>query len=358
MADDSSKGAGSVPAMVDMSQLASLLMQARGPLLDRVTRQIAKFDGDGSVEVTEWLAAVERVCKVEGVKPESVVSFLLDGEPARLFRRLSVAEAEDWDVVKKALMNGYASPMPAVYKEWHSLSLREGESVDGYVDKLERLAGRLRVGFGSTIFRSRFYDGLPRQLYEWAASRDGAYDDDCDGFNLVLARVRERVATQRAVGGRESRPSTSRVSAAAPRSAGRPARSGSRGGAECYRCGERGHRVKSCPVKPSRRPTPTVERGPRCWRCGKGDHVIRDCPEPPPLASAAASGGSPVRSDPPAVPSTSAAGIAAAVTRRPSVRLTGWMEVDEETGKVVRVGGPEGFYLEDAVRGTASSPRE
>ena len=167
-----------MPAMVDMGQLASLLMQARGPLLDRVTRQIAKFNGDGSVDVTEWLAAVERVCGLEDVKPASVIGFLLDGEPARLFRRLSVADAEDWKAVKKALMDGYASPMPAVYREWHSLSLREGESVDAYVDRLERLAGRLRVEFGSTFFRSKFYDGLPRHLYEWAVAKEGAYEDD------------------------------------------------------------------------------------------------------------------------------------------------------------------------------------
>ena len=180
--------------MVDVSQLASLLLQARGPMLDRVTRQVSKFTGDGSIDVMEWLAAVERVCELEEVKPETVVGFLLDGEPARLHRRLSVDSAKKWDMVKKALMDGYALPMPAVYKRWHGLGLGEGESIDVYVDTLERLAARLKVEFGSTMFRSKFYDGLPQPLYEWAINRDGAYDDDAASFGTVLSRVRERMA--------------------------------------------------------------------------------------------------------------------------------------------------------------------
>ena len=116
--------------MVDINQLASLLSQARGPMLDRVTRQVEQFTGDGSVDVMEWLAAVERVCALEEVKPEKVVGFLLDGEPARLYRRLSVENAKQWGVVRKTLVDGYATPMPVVYKRWHGLSLGEGESID------------------------------------------------------------------------------------------------------------------------------------------------------------------------------------------------------------------------------------
>ena len=109
--------------MVDMGQLASLLSQARGPLLDRVTRQVKKFTGDGSIDMMEWLATVERVCELEEVQPEKMVGFLLDGEPARLYQRLSVESAKQWGVVRKTLVDGYATPMPVVYNRWHSLSL-------------------------------------------------------------------------------------------------------------------------------------------------------------------------------------------------------------------------------------------
>ena len=266
--------------VVDVNQLASLLSQARGPMLDRVTRQVSKFTGDGSVDVMEWLATVERVCELEEAKPETIVGFLLGGEPARLHRRLSADSAKKWDVVKKTLMDGYALPMPAVYKRWHGLSLREGESLDGYVDTLERLAERLKVGFGSTAFRSKFYDGLPQPLYEWAINRDGAYDDDAASFGTVLTRVRERMATRRALASRLSRPATASASSASTSGTRRPTRSSSRGGSECYRCGEKGHRVKDCPVKPSRRPRHGQEK-PKCWRCCSTTHILRDCPDPP-----------------------------------------------------------------------------
>ena len=42
-------------AMVDVRQLASILMQSKGPIIDRIARQVRKFEGDGSIDVTEWL---------------------------------------------------------------------------------------------------------------------------------------------------------------------------------------------------------------------------------------------------------------------------------------------------------------
>ena len=335
--------------MVDIDQLASLISQARGPLLDRVTRQVKKFTGDGSIDVMEWLATVERVCELEEVPPEKMVGFLLDGEPARLYRRLSVESAKQWGVVRKTLEDGYATPMPVVYNRWHSLSLSEGGSLDGYVDTLERLAERLKVGFGSTVFRSKFYSGLPQPIYEWAIGRDGAYDNDETSFSTVLSRVRERMATRRALASRLSRPAAPSISAASTSGTQRPAGRSSRGGAECYRCGERGHRVRDCPVKQSRRPKQDRST---CWRCGSSSHTLRDCPKPPPRASCA---GAEAAESSAAVPAPSVPVSAAASVSR---RVIGWAEVDEDGRVIDRGEVPRGFYLEDVAREPAPSTRE
>ena len=73
-------------------------------------RQIIKLKGDGSVNVVEWLDSVERLCMLEGVKPEIIIGFLLEGELLQLHRRLSVGDADKWDVVRKALIDSFALP--------------------------------------------------------------------------------------------------------------------------------------------------------------------------------------------------------------------------------------------------------
>ena len=337
--------------MVDIGQLASLLSEARGPMLDRVTRQVKKFTGDGSLNVMEWLATLERVCEVERVSPAKVVGFLLDGEPARLYRRLSIADVKKWEAVKDSLVNEYAAPMPEIYNRWHNLSLGEGGSIDGYVDTLAKLADRLKVGYGSTVFRAKFYKGLPQHVYEWAIGYSGAYDNDAASFGTVLTRVRERMATRRALANRLSHPGSAPHSTASTSGPQRPTGRSSRGSAQCYRCGERGHRVRDCPVRPSRKPK---QDGPASWRSGSSSRVLPDHPRPPPRASAAGAEGHATSA---AVPAPSTPVAAAAPVRK---RVIGWAEIDED-GRIIKQGRggiPPGFYLEDADRETAPSTQE
>ena len=56
--------------MVDIGTLASILMQAKGPIIDRLERALSKFSGDGTLDVSEWLDGLERRCKAERVSPE------------------------------------------------------------------------------------------------------------------------------------------------------------------------------------------------------------------------------------------------------------------------------------------------
>ena len=60
-----SSGVGKQGLLVDVGQLANVLTQARGPILDRLARQLRKLTGGGSTDVVEWLESLERLCQLE-----------------------------------------------------------------------------------------------------------------------------------------------------------------------------------------------------------------------------------------------------------------------------------------------------
>ena len=101
---------GTPPLLVDVSALANILTQARGPILDRLTRQLPKLTGDGSVDVMEWLADLERLCQLESVTPVDIIGHMLEGSAARLYRRMLVGDATQWSVGKAALVTEFAMP--------------------------------------------------------------------------------------------------------------------------------------------------------------------------------------------------------------------------------------------------------
>ena len=59
--------------VVDVGQLANILTQARGPIIDRLSRALSKLSGDGNVAVTEWFSNLERLCGVERVEPADII---------------------------------------------------------------------------------------------------------------------------------------------------------------------------------------------------------------------------------------------------------------------------------------------
>ena len=128
-------------ALVDVRQLASILMASKGPIIDRIARQVRKFEGDGTIDVTEWLKDVDRLCLVERVRPTEVVEHLLGGGALRLFRSLMVSEANQWDVVKATLLSQYGLDPQEAYGRFTARKLLPGEVVDIYIDDLVRLGG-------------------------------------------------------------------------------------------------------------------------------------------------------------------------------------------------------------------------
>ena len=147
---------------VSVSQLANILTQARGPILDRLGRSLPKLSGDGTLDVSEWLADLERLCRVEQIDCVDVIDFMLDGNARRVYRRMIVAEASSWEVVKGTLLAEYALPRQEAWRRFTARRLNAGETVDVYVDDLERLGRRVDLTPESMAFRVSFTSACPR----------------------------------------------------------------------------------------------------------------------------------------------------------------------------------------------------
>ena len=55
---------GVTPVLADARVLASIVNQAKGPILMRIHQRFPKFTGDGSTEVTVWLAELRETLRV------------------------------------------------------------------------------------------------------------------------------------------------------------------------------------------------------------------------------------------------------------------------------------------------------
>ena len=64
--------------------------------------------------------------------------------------------------------------------------LEDCYTIDVFIDRLERIGGRVGMSNDDLIFRAQFYKGLPASVYEWAVTHESAYTAD---FGMVLARV-------------------------------------------------------------------------------------------------------------------------------------------------------------------------
>ena len=107
LADAGSSGAGaqvSASVPVDVVVLASILNQACGPILDRLSGQLPWFTDDGPVEVSTWITDYERFCSLERVTRVELLLYI------RLYSCMMVGEASNWKVVKTALVAKYDMP--------------------------------------------------------------------------------------------------------------------------------------------------------------------------------------------------------------------------------------------------------
>ena len=167
--------------------------QARGPIIDRLECAGAKFCGDGTRDVSQWLDELERRCALEKVGPEEVIAYLLDGNAKRVADALRVAEASQWDVVKASLLCSTAcrgrrptgsSPLASwqLVSRWISMWMTSSAWVRG-VEPLGRTCSSewsLLKDFGTVIGSGQCscLMSIPWDLTLW-----------CRGYESVLLRT-------------------------------------------------------------------------------------------------------------------------------------------------------------------------
>ena len=119
------------------------------------------------------------------MRPTDLLTYMLAGNAARVYSRMMVGEASDWQVMKAVLTAEYAMPRQMAWGRYINCRLQAGETVDVYQGRLEQLGGRLGLTLDDLAFGVKFYEGLPASMYEWAVTHEQAYTAD---FGSVLTQ--------------------------------------------------------------------------------------------------------------------------------------------------------------------------
>ena len=121
---------------MDARVLASTLNQANEPILMGIRQLLPKFNGDGSTEVTGWLAKLERHCELEQISPIGILMNMLGDNSARVHSRMRVIEMSQWNTVKAALVAEYAMPHQEAWRRFTICRLEDGDTIAVFMDRL------------------------------------------------------------------------------------------------------------------------------------------------------------------------------------------------------------------------------
>jgi len=153
------------------------------------------FTGDGSEDISEWLAKYEGYCRVENISPTDLLVYMLGGNAARVYSGMQMGDASQWNIVKGALLAEYAILRQEAWRKFVSSKIK-GDTIDTFLECLERFGRKVGMSCNDLSFRAQFYEGLLPVIHECAVTHDYAYTAD---FESVLARVRDKVVSRIAV---------------------------------------------------------------------------------------------------------------------------------------------------------------
>ena len=216
-----------------------------------VLKLVPTFSGEG--DVTEWLEKVDMICRLNDVTADKdvlyVITLRLTGEAYRVVQQMEpIRRARKREVVA-ALTAAYEVSVHDAYDLFRARRWKEGESVDGYLSTLRKLAD-LSGGAEERMLMAAFVSGLPDRVKDVVRASVGA-----DQLTLASAVAQARQIINKM--GLENAEKCMVVAERKKRNE-RP-RSG------CYQCGKQGHVRKDCPDV-------------LCFKCQKKGHLSFNCP--------------------------------------------------------------------------------
>ena len=204
------------------------------------------FSGEG--DVLAWIAKVELVSKLTGVKDlSSFIPLYLEGSALSLYLELPDEKKNDADVLKRELVVAFTDGQVVSFCKLKGTRW-SGESVDVYANEIRKLAkgcGFDKEGLEQAV-KLAFVAGFP------------------DHISVELQTVQnfESVSTSDLIN--RARVLTANMGKGSVVAAGQT----SREQRSCYGCGGP-HMVRNCPTRAKEL---------KCFRCG-GNHMIRFCPQ-------------------------------------------------------------------------------
>ena len=124
---------------------------------------IAPFDGLS--DFGEWIAKVEMVASLQGVKKlEKFFPLFLTGGAFAVYQGLFPTTKDNYDAAKSAMLMAFSIDSFGAYSELISRRLGHHESVDVYLSDLRRLTSLIDSNVPDAFLKCAFVNGLPEEL--------------------------------------------------------------------------------------------------------------------------------------------------------------------------------------------------
>ena len=202
----------------------------------------------------------------------SSLSALITGKALEVYSRLSADEADDFDVLKKALLDRYNLNAEGFRMKLRDSVADEGESpaqfitrLDSYLNKWIELSKipKTFAGMVQLVLTEQFTSTCSNDLATFLKERTcGSLKDLGETANKYL----EAHGKQMKDASKKMNTSRSQNS-----SSGKPT---------CSYCHRMGHVVKECKAKKQAESSDSQQQGSsrvECWACGKKGHMFREC---------------------------------------------------------------------------------
>lgn len=229
---------------------------------------VSPFDGSGDVSV--WMRKVKLVAKIKKIKElADFIPLYLDGQAFCVYDEMSDGDKEDGTKIEAALRAAFEVDRYTAFERLQKRRWVPGEPADVFLANLRRLANLANVT-DEEVIRGAFVVGLPpdvsQQLRASPRTSTCRMAALCEQARILL---QQKMGREEDVAAAASQSKRRGERGLLPSTAHGPQRVASRG-RSCFIC--RGdHLARDCDKRADR-------RGVACWKCGEPGHVVRTCP--------------------------------------------------------------------------------